>query len=58
MNEDTWRKFEWSYCYLTRVDLVCWNLANFFQFMQGRPMQPIQLHWAPLFWGPRAMVFG
>jgi len=20
-------------------------------------MQPIQLHWVPRFWGPRAMVF-
>jgi len=21
-------------------------------------MQPMQLHWTPRFWGPRAMVFG
>ena len=27
-------KFEWSYCYLTRVGLVCWNLSKFFQFMK------------------------
>jgi len=23
-----------------------------------KPMQPMQLHWAPRVWGPRAMVFG
>jgi len=22
-----------------------------------KPMQPMQLHWAQLLWGPRAMVF-
>ena len=23
-----------------------------------KPMQPMQLHWAPRLWGPRAMLFG
>jgi len=23
-----------------------------------KPMQPMQLHWAPHLWGPRGMVFG
>ena len=23
-----------------------------------KPMQPMQLHWAPCLWGPRGMVFG
>jgi len=30
----TWSKVEWSYCCLARVDLVCWNLPRFFQFME------------------------
>jgi len=25
---------------------------------RAKPMQPMQLHWVPSFWGPRAMVFG
>jgi len=32
----TWPKFEWSYCHLARVELVCCNLdqPKFFQFME------------------------
>ena len=30
----TWSDVEWSYCCLARVDLVCWKLSKFFQFME------------------------
>jgi len=30
----TWPEFEWSYCCLARVGLVCWNLPKFFQFVE------------------------
>jgi len=29
----TWPKFEWSYYHFARVDLFCWNLPKFLQFM-------------------------
>ena len=30
----TWPEFERNYCCLARVDLVCWDLPKFFQFME------------------------
>jgi len=33
----TWSEVEWSYCCLPIVDLVCWNLPKFFQFMETSP---------------------
>jgi len=33
--------------------VACWSLHR----VGLKPMQPMQLHWAPRIWGPRAMVF-